>query len=102
MRSSMIAFVLCIFAASAFAQCAPQASVAKTARPVPELIKTAAAGTHPEQALAAEDGLPAISETAGAAKSDEKDHRRAGPAMLLAALALMSGIALRRYFAHMQ
>jgi|SRR6185369_16825366 len=102
MRSSVIAIVLCIFAASAAAQCAPQASVAQTARPGPELIKSAAAGTHPEQVLAVEDGLPVITESAAAANSDGKSSRRAGPAMLLAAVALMSGIALRRYIARLK
>jgi len=99
MRSSVIAIVLCIFAASAAAQCASQATVAQAARPSPELIKTAAAGMHPEPGLAVEDGLPVISETATATKSEQKSSPRAGPAMLLAAVALMSGIALRRYFA---
>jgi hypothetical protein len=99
MRSSVIAIILCIFAASAAAQCPSQAPVVQAARPRPELIKTAAAATHTEQGLAAEDGLPAIRETATATKSDQKSSRRAGPAMLLAAVALMSGIALRRYFA---
>src|SRR6186713_441404 len=99
MRSSVIAIVLCIFAASANAQCPSQAPVARVAHPGPELIKTAAAGTQTEQALAAEDGLPVVSETSTAPQGDEKSHRRAGPAMLLAAVALMSGIALRRYIA---
>jgi hypothetical protein len=102
MRSPVIAIVLCIFAASAAAQCASQAPVAQAARPRPELIKTAVAGTHPEQGPAVEDGLPVISATAAATKSDHKSSRRAGPAMLLAAVALMSGIALRRYIARDQ
>ncbi|HXD42000.1 MAG TPA: hypothetical protein VN649_15640 [Ramlibacter sp.] len=96
---SVIAIVLCILAASAAAQCPSQAQVAQAARPSPELIKTAAAATHTEQALAAEDGLPAAGDTASATapKSDGKGSHRAGPAMLLAAVALMSGIALRRF-----
>jgi hypothetical protein len=103
MRSSVIAIVLCIAAASAAAQCASKAPVAQAARPgTPELIKTATAGTHPGQALAAEDGPPAISQTATAAKSDDKPHRGAGAVMLLAAVAVMSGIVLRRYIARLQ
>lgn len=58
----------------------------------PELIKTAAASTR-------DDGPPAVRSAARTADGD--DHpRRGGTAMLLAALALMSGIALRRYGAN--
>jgi hypothetical protein len=59
------------------------------------LIKTAAAGTR--------DDEPPVAQSAarGSQAQDEHDHpRRGGTAMLLAALALMSGIALRRYGAH--
>jgi hypothetical protein len=63
------------------------AANAKT-RPAPELIQTAAAGTR-------DDTPPAVHE---ATRRNGQDHpRRGGTAMLLAALALMSGIALRRY-----
>ena len=111
MHSSLTAVVLCIFAQAALAQCVGSAPVAldtrpavelakktKTApmpvagavRPGGELIKTAAAGTH--------DGPPVAREvSARATAGEEEPPRRGGPAMLLAALALMSGIALRRY-----
>jgi hypothetical protein len=53
------------------------------------LIKTAAAGTR-------DDAPPSMH--AGPRERNGQDHpRRGGTAMLLAALALMSGIALRRY-----
>jgi hypothetical protein len=119
MYSSLTAVVLCIaMQTAAAAQCvapvpvAPQTHPAAdlikkktvvTAPPLPtahaggELIKTAAAGTH--------DELPGITRSAPAAVAstqDEDQHRRGGPAMLLAALALMSGIALRRFGAHKQ
>lgn len=103
MRSPVIAIVLCIFSAAASAQCVAQAPLAAAVRPGGELIKTAAAGTR-ERALPADDGVPAIRETAAAAKrgEDQPPRRAAGPAMLLAALAVMSGIALRRYSAPKQ
>lgn len=116
MHSSLTAVVLCIFAQSALAQCVDSGPVAldtrqateivkKTkpaampvagaVRPGGELIKTAAAGTHDAPAVARE--TPARATSAG-----EEPPRRGGPAMLLAALALMSGIALRRYGANKQ
>ena len=52
-----------------------------------ELIQTAAAGTT----------QPAVLHEAPPRHADDGDHPRHGTAMLLAALALMSGIALRRY-----
>lgn len=58
-----------------------------------ELIKAAAAGTR-------DDGPPSASsprDSMSAHAADEDHPRRGGTAMLLAALALMSGIALRRY-----
>jgi hypothetical protein len=118
MHREVAAIVLCIFAQAASAQCAP-ASVQATnnvdanttttattptttasARPAPaaqpnnraELIKTAAAGTR--------DDLPPTVRESTRAHPAQQDHpRRGGTAMLLAALALMSGIALRRYAA---
>lgn len=114
MYSSLTAVVLCMFAQAALAQCVdsrPAAldnrqgtelvNKAKTApmpvagavRPGGELIKTAAAGTH--------NGPPILRE-ASARATDGSQERRGGPAMLLAALALMSGIALRRYDANKQ
>jgi hypothetical protein len=114
MHSFLTAVVFCLFAQTALAQCVgslpvvndarqaaePLVKKTKTApmpvagaqRPGGELIKTAAAGTH--------DGPPIARETPArmtATASEENPPRRGGPAMLLAALALMSGIALRRY-----
>jgi hypothetical protein len=114
MNSSLGALVLCIFSQAALAQCVdsrpvafdthPDAELAKKTKTAPtpvagavrtggELITTAAAGTHDAPALAREVSASA---TAG----EEEPHRRGGAAMLLAALALMSGIALRRYGAN--
>jgi hypothetical protein len=114
MPSSLIAIVLCMFTQAASAQCTattttpaqdthPAAATARpvgtstasqaTARPAPQLIKTAAAGTR-------DDAPPVMRDTATAraGAGTDRDHpRRGGTAMLLAALALMSGIALRRY-----
>ena len=116
MYSSLTAVVLCIVTQAAAAQCVAPVPVAQHTRPAAdliktksvvaapaagpahsggELIKTAAAGTH--------DELPGIARSAPvavAAAPTEEEHRRGGPAMLLAALALMSGIALRRFGAH--
>ncbi len=118
MRSSVIAIVLCLSAVAAHAQCAAQASVAGSARTGPELIKTSTRGPHmrapaeqapaaqapteqapAEQALPADDEAPTLHEAAPTAKTNDKQPRRADPAMMLAAVALMSGIALRRYSA---
>ncbi|NPC57280.1 hypothetical protein [Caenimonas soli] len=114
MHSLLTAVVLCIFAHAALAQCVdslptaldtrPGAEVVKKTKPAPmptagavrpggELIKTAAAGTH--------DAPPIAREVSARATADQEEPpRRGGPAMLLAALALMSGIALRRYGAN--
>ena len=104
MRSPVIAIVLCIVSAAAVAQCVaqpPAVTAAVTApaarpgpdtkKPSPELIKTAGAVTH---------DAPAMRPTPSAETGDRP--RRTGSAMLLAALALMSGIALRRYSARDQ
>lgn len=56
----------------------------------PGLIKAATAGTRDE-------ALPPRRPAARQAGESEEQPRRGGTAMLLAALALMSGIALRRY-----
>ncbi|MBE7941714.1 MULTISPECIES: hypothetical protein [Ramlibacter] len=109
MRSLLTAAALCAALQGAFAQgtCAPAAQAGpvavasasraaapagRVAAPAPapapvhgELIKTAAAGTR--------DGMPAAS----VPRPHENRPQRGGVAMLLAALALMSGIALRRY-----
>ncbi len=104
------ALFLCIVAQGAVAQCVAPAAAAvnghaaagapvhagaapaqgqPAGRPPQGLIKTAAAGTP-------DDPPPVARESARTANG--QDHpRRGGTAMLLAALALMSGIALRRY-----
>jgi len=129
MRSSVIAFLLCACSAAAMGQCVAPAAMtsgkaaAATAaaaaaattpavimmtparpaaaalpagptRPGAELITAAGAVTH--------DGPPVTQAAPGANPEPEDRSRRAGPAMLLAALALMSGIALRRYGARNQ
>ena len=112
MRSPVIAIVLCIVSVAAVAQCVAEPPVASAApvmpvtpvaaarpgpdakKPAPELIKTAGAVTHDAPAMRP---APPRQEA-----SDAETPRRTGPAMLLAALALMSGIALRRYSARDQ
>ena len=112
MQREFAAIVLCMLAQAAGAQCvaAPATPVAQVAtsvtntvrapapgtaaqnaqRPAPGLIKTAEAGTR--------DDAPSMRESTGTRAQQQDDHpRRGGTAMLLAALALMSGIALRRY-----
>lgn len=66
-----------------------------TARQAPELITAAAAVTHDGPSTT----QPAPPRTRG---TPGERPRRAGPAMLLAALALMSAIALRRFSARDQ
>jgi len=107
MQRVVAAIVLCILAQAATAETvAPSAATTPAAasekvRAVgtnatnpkaparAELIQTAAAGTR-------DDEPPAM--TARPHTQGQQDHpRRGGTAMLLAALALMSGIALRRY-----
>jgi hypothetical protein len=100
MRSTVIAIVLCLSAAAAAAQCIPQETIARDMRPAPELIKTSG-GDSRTQALPQDDGLPAVTHSPDATPSVE-DSRRTSPEMLFAALALMSGIALRRFSARMQ
>jgi hypothetical protein len=89
MYRSLTAVVLCIFSQAALAQCVDSRPVAGTVRTGGELITTAAAGTHDVPPIARED-------SASGSAGEGEQHRRGGPAMLLAALALMSGIALRR------
>jgi hypothetical protein len=124
MRSSVIAFFLCACTAAAIGQCVSPAAMSATAgkaaaataaaaaaatapavmmvtparaagpaRPGPDLITAAGAVTHDGSAMQA----------APRSKPQPEDRpRRSGTAMLLAALALMSGIALRRYSARNQ
>ena len=112
MHSSLIAVVLC-FLAQASTACITtaddthqgagpikahvvKAQSAGAAVPRAELITTAAAGTR--NARTATRAAPLAT-----AQPNEEPPRRAGPAaMMLAALALMSGIALRRYGAGSQ
>lgn len=119
MKISLTAVLLCIaMQSAAAAQCVAPVPVAQQKRPgaalikkkpvatAPadatvhsggELIKTASAGTQDEV-----PGLARGAPVAVAGAPDDDQHRRGGPAMLLAALALMSGIALRRFGAHKQ
>jgi hypothetical protein len=122
MQRELTAIVLCILAQAASAECVatPTANVAapatavvaaatpvaahnarpagnvqapqNAARPGGELIKTAAAGTRDDAPPTARDSV-----SARGAQADEDHPHRGGTAMLLAALALMSGIALRRF-----
>lgn len=116
MHSSLTAVVLCLLTQTAAAECAMTASLAGNAQPAHPimtvsstaatpamrgsgaLIKTAAAGTHdtPAQARA----TPARPTQSANAHDDHPP--RSGTAMLLTAIALMSGIALRRYGSNTQ
>lgn len=96
MRPLITSIVLCVFAQVAAAQCVNPATatpVSAQVRPGPELITSAVAApgeTAP---------LRRASVTTAAKSSDaagEEHHRPTGTAMLLAAVALMTGIALRR------
>ena len=106
MHSSLTAAVLCIFAQCAAAECVVAADVRQgtetlapahltalpgTSRAGGELIKTAAAGTRDAPAASRQkvSVMPV--------EPSEEHSPRSGTAMLLAALALMSGIVLRRY-----
>lgn len=112
MHSPLIAVVICVFTQVAAAQSitpptaaaapvhasAVQAAATSPARPAPapapahggELIKAAAAGTR--------DDMPPVAHAAAVRSPHDEEHPHHGStAMLLAALALMSGIALRRF-----
>jgi len=106
MQRTVTAIVLCVVAQVAAAQCVATPATAtpavhattavkehpqNTPRGGGDLIKAAAAGTR-------DDAPPVVHSTmsARADQGDEHEHR-GSTAMLLAALALMSGIALRRY-----
>jgi hypothetical protein len=106
MHREVTAIVLCILAQAATAQCVapaadaqPHAAAAVQTVRAPaatqqkahaELIQTAAAGTR-------DDDPPVIHEGSRHRAGTQDHPRRGGTAMLLAALALMSGIALRRF-----
>jgi hypothetical protein len=116
MHSSLTAVVLCLFVQAAAAECVTTAPLAREARqgaemvkasnlpaaaaprPGGELIKTAAAGTRDAPGAA----RAGVARAAQRMPADEEHPPRSGTAMLLAALALMSGIALRRYGASKQ
>ncbi|MES3002475.1 MAG: hypothetical protein V4787_17435 [Pseudomonadota bacterium] len=101
MRKLLPAILLCALATVAIAQTtAPSPSHAPrpasrhatapsaSARPTPDIIKAAGAATHDQVEQA-----PARQQAA----TDGEDHSHSGKAMLLAALAVMAGIALRRF-----
>ena len=108
MRKILTSCALCVVALSASAQCAISAQ-AQPAQPAPTAqqhkgsgwMNTASAGTA--EAPPAQ-GTRTAMQTADASAAQPKqestpDHehrRRTGPAMLIAALAVMSAIALRR------
>ncbi len=109
MQKLLTTIVLCFVAHAASAQClnAPTpASANAAARPGLELISTAAAETRDAPMMrktsAGTAGGAALRQTAAGthaksqANDGEEQHRRPTGGMLLAALALMSGIALRR------
>lgn len=93
MHTLLTTFVLCLAAHVASAQCVSSTPAATAAAPAQgmELIKTAAVETRGPSAI------PQLTPIASQDKASASEHRRrTGPAMLLAAVALMSGIALRR------
>jgi len=130
MRSSVIAFLLCASTAAAMGQCvSPKAAALAANKTAAATAAAAAAATTPAVILMAparpaagqvrqgpdlitaagavtRAGPPVMQATPRPASTgsdpDDERSRRAGPAMLLAALALMSGIALRRYGARDQ
>ena len=108
MRNSAMAIIFYFLAVHAGAQCVAQA-------PVAGAEQAGAAGwvntfgtvsdTHeksPTQQLPMDDGLPAVHAAAPQPPRDEKQAPGAGTAMVLAAVAVMSGIALRRYGMHIR
>lgn len=108
MQKLLTTIVLCFVAHAASAQClnAPAATpLQASVRPGAELIATAAAETRDapmmrKTAAVSHDGA-VMRQTAGGSRSkpqsnDGEEHRHPTGSMLLAALALMSGIALRR------
>jgi hypothetical protein len=90
---SQVALAQCVDSQLVSLDSRPEIELATKGKPrTGELITTAAAGTHDASPLP----------RAVAAADEEESHRHGGTAMLLAALALMSGIALRRYGANDQ
>lgn len=111
MRQLLAACALLVVALGAGAQCVPQ-PLSTTPQPRGfEFVRSTQAATavggpaahagEPFVKVAARDArgidAPERASAAKAAPASREEHRRgAGPAMLLAALAVMSGIALRR------
>jgi hypothetical protein len=103
MRHPIFAILLCVLAIPAIAQTAPptprpaskHTTTSASARPAPEIIKTAGAATHDRS-----DGAQATVRQHDAARADDHSRDSGGMAMLLAALAVMAGIALRRFSRH--
>lgn len=90
----LLTTIVCCFAAQlASAQCVnpTAATPAAQVRPTVELIKTAAAGTRDAPVM-----VQSASTSARKDQSGDDQRHPTGRAMLLAAVALMSGIALRR------
>ena len=106
MQRAVTAIVLCAVAQVAAAQC-----VATPAAATPVVHATTAVKEHPQNAPHAGGGLikaaaagtrddaPPVAHSTMSARAEQGDDHphRGSTAMLLAALALMSGIALRRY-----
>ncbi len=107
MRSAVTAFILCTFAATAGANtisqkqtavpavatvAAPQASAPTL--PSEVIVKSAGAVTH--------DGSPSARSGTSSGQTTDDEHPHTGMGMLLAALALMLGIAWRRFSASEQ
>jgi hypothetical protein len=97
MHTLLTSIVLCVLAQTATAQCVNPAAVTPVSaqvRPTAELISSAAAGTTDAPVLRRTSATESRKNTT---ESGDEEHRRpTGSAMLLAALALMSGIVLRR------
>ena len=98
MHTLFPSIVFCVLAQTAAAQCVNPATAAAAgaqAHPTAELISTAAASTRDAPAPALH--RTSVTETAKASPGNGDEPRRpTRSAMLLAAVALMSGIALRR------
>jgi hypothetical protein len=103
MRKPFFAILLCVLAAAAIAQntthtprpASKHTTTSASARPGAELIKTAGAATH-DQA----DGAQAPAHPQSGVDGQDHSRNGGGKAMLLAALAVMAGIALRRFSRH--
>jgi hypothetical protein len=95
MHTLLPSIVFCVLAQTAAAQCVNPAAVTPVTaqvRPTAELISTAEAATRDAPAL----HRTSATETKVSSVPGEERRRPTGTAMLLAAVALMSGIALRR------